>query len=72
MFGYAVLSITQKGASSVSPSGVGLMGAVGYDFWVSEEWSVGALGSFVYTAAKLNDASYPTVSPLLAASFTYN
>ncbi len=72
MLGYAVLSITQNGASSQSPSGIGLLGGVGYDFWVSEEWSIGMLGNFSYAAAKLNDVSYPTVSPSLLASFTYN
>ena len=72
MLGYAVVSITQDGASSVSPSGVGLIGGVGYDFWVSEEWSIGVLGNVAYAAAKLHDVSYPTVSPALLASFTYN
>lgn len=72
MFGYSVLTITQNGPSSHSPSGIGLMGGVGYDFWVSAEWSAGVLASFEYAAAKLNDASYPTLAPALLASFTYN
>jgi hypothetical protein len=73
MLGFAVLTITQQNsASSHSPSGIGLMGGVGYDFWVSAEWSAGVLGSFQYAGAKLNDASYPTLSPALLASFTYN
>jgi hypothetical protein len=72
MLGYAVLSITQNGTSSVSPSGIGLVGGLGYDFWVSAEWSAGVLGNFAYAAAKLNDASYPTLAPTLLASFTYN
>ncbi|MEP7050495.1 MAG: hypothetical protein ABJB12_09095 [Pseudomonadota bacterium] len=72
MLGYAVLSITQHGSSSRSPSGIGLMGGVGYDFWVSAEWSAGVLGSFEYAGARLNDVSYPVLSPALRASFTYN
>ena len=72
MLGYAVLTISQNGVSSESPSGVGLQGGIGSDFWVSEEWSIGVLGSVVYAAAKLHEASYPTVAPAVLASFTYN
>ncbi len=72
MLGYAVMSLNVNGASSFSPSGVGVVGGVGYDFWVSEEWSIGVLGRFAYVAAKYQDESWPTLAPALVASFTYN
>jgi len=72
LLGYGVLTITQNGSSSHSASGIALMGGVGYDFWVGAEWSAGVLGRLQYCGAKLNDASYPTLSPTLLASLTFN
>ena len=73
MLGYAVLSVSNNGdTGDVSPSGVGVLGGVGYDFWISEEWSMGVLGRVAYAAAKLNDQANPTIAPALLASFTYN
>lgn len=78
MIGYAVLSASRDGQSTSTndPSGLGLMGGIGYDFWVSNEWSVGVLARFAYAATKFEDAGasldLPTTAPGLLATFTYN
>jgi hypothetical protein len=78
MLGYAVLSATQNGQSTSTndPTGLGLMGGIGYDFWVSNEWSVGVLARVAYAATKFDDTGanvgIPTTAPGLLATFTYN
>ena len=41
--------------SESSGSGFGLTLGAGYDFWVGEQWSVGALARFQYVTAELED-----------------
>ncbi len=72
LLGYAVMSLNDHNSSNYSASGLGVMGGVGYEFWVSEEWSIGVLGRFAYAATKYQDTSWPTIAPALLASFTYN
>jgi len=79
MLGYAVLSSRRNGQSTTSnsdPSGLGLMGGVGYDGWVSDDWSIGVVVRVAYAATRYDDAgsslSLPTIAPGLLATFTYN
>jgi hypothetical protein len=73
LVGYAGLSFgASDGSTSETASGLGLMGGVGYDFWVSTEWSIGVLGRLAYAAPKRDELSFSVVSPALLASFTYN
>jgi hypothetical protein len=80
LLGYAVLSFgadDDRDNGTTSASGPALMAGVGYDLWVSDEWSIGVLGRFSYAATTysffgLPDESFPVISPSLVASFTYN
>lgn len=78
MFGYAVLSTSRNGDTSNGDgaSGLGLMGGVGYDSWVGDDWSIGFLARVVYAATKFDSAgvslNFPTVVPGVVATFTYN
>jgi hypothetical protein len=48
--GFAVLSVANENGNfdnSVSENGIGGALRVGYDFWISNQWSVGVLGQFV-------------------------
>ncbi|MCA9664559.1 MAG: hypothetical protein KC503_03195 [Myxococcales bacterium] len=62
------------GALDDYPSARGLLvgTAVGYDFWVSPEWSIGVVARALLGVMRTNDASYTMVQPALLASFTYN
>jgi hypothetical protein len=79
MIGYAQLPLIKTDNYGYSvPSGLGVMAGVGYDFWVSQEWSIGVLGRFSYAALSDHDdddggpTANPTVAPAALASFTYN
>jgi hypothetical protein len=41
--------------SETSGGGFGLMLGAGYDFWVGDQWSVGAMARFQYFSAELED-----------------
>ncbi|HMJ16242.1 MAG TPA: hypothetical protein VK524_32735 [Polyangiaceae bacterium] len=60
-----------------SGGGFGLMLGAGYDFWVGEQWSVGALGRFQYFSAELEDddgrkADFSALVPGLLITATYH
>jgi hypothetical protein len=71
MIGYGAESYTQNGASGNSPGGPAFALGAGYDFWVSDEWSLGVLGRFTYGSLSLNSVTYSTISPAIMFSFTY-
>jgi hypothetical protein len=70
--GYAALQLARNGQTGNSPGGPLVGAAVGYDFWVGDEWSIGVLGRFAYAALSLEGQSYGTISPALMASFTFH
>ncbi len=55
--------------SSEEPTGYSLAGAVGYDFWVGDQWSIGVLGRFMYSSLAVTvddiDRTHHVLSPTL-------
>ncbi|HEY1537027.1 MAG TPA: hypothetical protein VGF76_23565, partial [Polyangiaceae bacterium] len=86
LVGYAEASyaqIAQHPRSDDDPSGIGLVAGVGYDWSVSEHWSIGLLARITYANLLLGASPFPDgmgsvsehntlVSPSLEASFTYH
>ena len=71
--GWGGLETTVNGDSGGSdPTGLVLAIGGGYDFFVSDEWSIGPMLRFAYAPLKLNDVSYSTMAPTLLVSFTYH
>jgi hypothetical protein len=54
------------------PTGLVLAVGGGYDWFVSDNWSIGAMGRFAYAPLSLNDVSWTTIAPSLLATFTYH
>lgn len=54
------------------PTGPLIAAGGGYDFWVADEWSIGALARFSYAPLSTNEESYSTIAPALLANFTYH
>ena len=77
LFGYATSSITIDNITyETDPSGpVGGLG-LGYDFWVSNQWSLGPLFRFTYARLKSDNGEQTAkdtfTSPSLALSVTYH
>jgi hypothetical protein len=72
MIGYGAESYTQNGQSGNSPGGPAFALGAGYDFWVSDEWSLGVLGRFTYGSLTLNNTTFSTISPAIMFSFNYH
>lgn len=51
--------------------GFGLTGGVGYDWWVSESWSIGVEAQVQWLILFKDAGSFNVVSPGLLATFTY-
>jgi hypothetical protein len=43
--------------TDLSGNGASVMGGVGYDWWVSSQWSLGLLGRVQYVEGTLNDSN---------------
>jgi len=78
LLGFGVLSAQDSNGNSSSndPSGVAMGLGFGNDWWVSDEWSIGVLGRFIYAPLSYSagglTAKYSTITPALMATFTYN
>jgi hypothetical protein len=71
--GWGGLETTVNGdAGGSDPTGLVLAVAGGYDWFVSDNWSIGAMGRFAYAPLSLNDVGYTTIAPSLLATFTYH
>jgi hypothetical protein len=76
--GFGVLGRTYGNGetSNNDPSGLALGIGFGNDWWVSDEWSIGVLGRFIYAPLSYSvggeSAKYSTITPALMATFTYN
>ena len=61
-----------------SGSGFGLMLGAGYEIWIGEQWSVGALARVTYVSASLEgedselEYDFSAFVPALLATFTYH
>ena len=73
MIGFASVSPPSANApSSGDPTGFGLVGGIGYDWWLGPELGLGVLGQFAYAAAGKGSVNYPTLMPSLCIELTYN
>jgi hypothetical protein len=71
--GFAALEATSNGdASGSDPTGLVLSVGVGYDFWVSANWSAGVMGRFAYAPLSMNNFDYTTIAPALLGTITYH
>jgi hypothetical protein len=71
--GWGFLEATYQGdAGGSDPTGLVMSLGVGYDFWVSANWSVGVMGRFAYAPLSLENTSYSTIAPALLGTFTYH
>lgn len=59
-------------AGGSDPTGLVLAVGAGYDWFVSDNWSIGVMGRFGYAPLKLNDTSYSTIAPAVLGTFTYH
>ena len=78
LIGYGVLGLAlNDGTTSTNdPSGLALGLGFGNDWWVSDEWSIGVLGRFIYAPLSYSAGGltekYSTITPAVMATFTYN
>ncbi len=77
--GVAYASYNSKsGSNSVSGAGLGLMGGVGYEIWVADEWSLGALFRVQYATPSIKadgmtgSLDTNSVIPALVLGATYH
>lgn len=77
LLGYGVVSASNGNDTSTNnPSGLSLMGGVGYDFWVSDQWSLGpdlrlAYAKTTYSAGGADD-KISIFIPTLSFTATYH
>jgi hypothetical protein len=71
--GWGGLEASYKGNSGGSdPTGLVMALGGGYDFFVSDEWSIGPMLRLSYAPLKLNDTSWSVLAPSLLCTFTYH
>lgn len=71
--GWGGLEASQGGDSSGSdPTGLVMGVGAGYDFWVANEWSLGAMARFAYAPLSLEGRGFSTISPALLFTATYH
>jgi hypothetical protein len=63
---------TSNGAGGSDPTGLIVSAGVGYDVYMSDDWSIGGTAKFAYGFWSLGDASYPTIAPALLVNLTYH
>lgn len=66
-------------SESTSSSGVGVAPAIGYEWWIGEQWSFGVVGRITFLEATSNrraftnvDEKHSIVAPSLLATFVYH
>ncbi len=78
LLGFGVLGAQDNSGnvSDVTPAGLALGVGFGNDWWVSDEWSIGVLGRFIYAPLSYSSGGvtekFSTITPALMATFTYN
>jgi len=71
--GWGGLETSVNGNSGGSdPTGLVFAIGGGYDFFVSDNWSIGGMARIAYAPLSLNDVSYGVFAPSLLATFTYH
>lgn len=73
MLGFGGVETSVDGnAGGNDPTGPVLAVGAGYEWWVGREWSIGAMGRFMYGAFSYEDVGFGTIAPALLATFTYH
>lgn len=71
--GWGGLETSAEGdAGGSDPTGLVVALGVGYDLFVSDEWSIGGAGRFTFAPLSLNDVSFTTMEPALLLTATYH
>lgn len=72
--GLAAFSVTNKDTNDAlaNAKGVGLGGAVGYEWWISQQWGAGVMARFTYASLSADDESHTVLYPSILSTFTFN
>lgn len=62
----------QGNVGGSDPTGLVMSLGVGYEWWLSEQWSGGLMGRILYAPISLNSTSFPTWEPALVGTLTWN
>jgi hypothetical protein len=54
------------------PTGLVVHAGVGYEWWLTDQWSYGVLGRFLYAPLSLNDNAFTTWSPQVVGTLTWH
>jgi hypothetical protein len=54
------------------PTGLVIHAGAGYEWWLSDQWSYGVLGRFLYAPVKLSGNSYTTIEPAVVGTLTWH
>jgi hypothetical protein len=72
MVGWGGMETSSSGnVGGSDPTGLVLTLGGGYNFFLADEWSVGALARLSYASLSLNDVDYSALSPALLVDLTY-
>jgi hypothetical protein len=71
--GWGGLETSAEGdAGGSDPTGLVTALGVGYDVFISSEWSVGGMGRLTFAPLSIDDVSYTTFEPALLVTLTYH
>jgi hypothetical protein len=72
-FGWGGLEFSYQGdVGGSDPTGMVLALGVGYDFFVSDNWSIGPMLRMAYAPLAMGDVDWTTTAPALVCNFTYH
>ncbi|HVK75630.1 MAG TPA: outer membrane beta-barrel protein [Kofleriaceae bacterium] len=54
------------------PTGLVAHAGVGYEFWLTDQWSYGVMGRLTYAPVSLNGTSYTTIEPAVVGTLTWH
>lgn len=70
---YSAMRFTaDNGAQSEPASGFGLVGGVGYEWWIGREWSVGPVARLHWASVSDPVEAWSVLAPVLLLGFTYH
>ncbi len=58
--------------TGTDPTGLITYAGVGYELWLSEQWSYGVLGRLLYAPISIFDNRYSTIEPAVVATLTWH
>jgi hypothetical protein len=54
------------------PTGLVAAAGVGYEWWLSDQWSGGVMGRLVYAPLEINGTSFSTIEPAVVGTITWH